>query len=377
MAPSKPTPSSAHGSADASAYKDAGVDLGASAEALQRMASAVRATYTPAVLAGLGAFGGAFDALSLKELRAPVLVASTDGVGTKTEVARALGRFDTVGADLVNHCVNDILVGGARPLFFLDYVASARLEPATIAALVGGVAAACRAHAIPLLGGETAEMPGVYEAGAFDLVGTIIGVAERDAVLTGERVQAGDVVFGLASGGLQTNGFSLARKVLGGSLHEAFGASTVGAALLAPHRSFFGAVWPLLEAGLVRACAHITGGGLLENLPRALPAGLGAHLTPTWPVPEIFTLIQKRGGSARRRCTGSLTWGSVSPLSPRHRTRRRCARASPRRSSSGRSYRARGCVSRGSPRVRPAPLWPRGGAAPAAPPLAAGPAKRR
>lgn len=188
------------------------------------------------------------------------------------------------------------MVGGARPLFFLDYVASARLEPATIAALVGGVAAACRAHAIPLLGGETAEMPGVYEAGAFDLVGTIIGVAERDAVLTGERVQAGDVVFGLASGGLQTNGFSLARKVLGGSLHEAFGASTVGAALLAPHRSFFGAVWPLLEAGLVRACAHITGGGLLENLPRALPAGLGAHLTPTWPVPEIFTLIQKRGG---------------------------------------------------------------------------------
>jgi phosphoribosylformylglycinamidine cyclo-ligase len=293
MNPSTPNPK---GPAYRSAYRDAGVDLGASAEALQRMGGAVRATYTPAVLAGLGAFGGAFDAGALKAMRAPVLVASTDGVGTKTEVARAVGRFDSVGADLVNHCVNDILVGGARPLFFLDYVASARLEPTTVAELVGGVAAACRAHAMPLLGGETAEMPGVYEAGAFDLVGTVVGVAERDAILTGERVRAGDVIFGLASGGLQTNGFSLARKVLGESLHEPFEGGTVGEALLAPHRSFFGALWPLLEAGLVRACAHITGGGLVENLPRTLPATLGAHLTPTWPVPGIFALIQARGG---------------------------------------------------------------------------------
>lgn len=282
-----------------SAYGDAGVHLDAGEEALRLMGSAVKATYTPAVLAGLGAFGGAFDAGALKAMRAPVLVASTDGVGTKTEVARALERFDTVGGDLVNHCVNDILVGGARPLFFLDYVASARLEPTVTAALVGGVAAACRGHGIPLLGGETAEMPGVYEAGAFDLVGTIVGAAERGAILTGERVRAGDIILGLASGGLQTNGFSLARKVLGGSLHEPLaegGEGTVGDALLAPHRSFFGGVWPLVEAGLLHGSAHITGGGLLENLPRTLPPGLGAHLTPTWPVPEIFGLIQARGG---------------------------------------------------------------------------------
>lgn len=279
----------------AAAYRRAGVDLDAGNETMARIERAVTATYTPQVLAGLGAFGGLFDAAALKNMDAPVLVASTDGVGTKTKVAAALGRFDTLGQDLVNHCVNDLLVQGARPLFFLDYVASAKLEPAITAALVTGVATACEAHGIPLLGGETAEMPGVYEGGEFDLVGTLVGVVERADVITGERVRAGDRILGLPSGGLQTNGFSLARQVLAGRYADALGEATVGEALLAPHRSFLAAAAPLLEAGLVRGMAHITGGGLPGNLPRVLPAGLGAEITPNWQLPEIFRLIEEVG----------------------------------------------------------------------------------
>jgi len=277
-------------------YRAAGVDLGAGDETMARIKGAVTASYTPQVLAGLGAFGGLFDASALKGMDAPVLVASTDGVGTKTKVAAALGRFDTLGQDLVNHCVNDILVQGAQPLFFLDYVASARLEPASAATLIGGVAAGCQAHGIPLLGGETAELPGVYEAGEFDLVGTLVGVAERSRLVTGGAVQAGDHILGLPSGGLQTNGFSLARHVLSARYTDPLGDTTVGEALLAPHRSFLAAVTPLLEAGLVRGMAHITGGGLPGNLPRVLPDGLGAEITPGWPVPTIFRLIEQAGG---------------------------------------------------------------------------------
>lgn len=293
MTPPKPT---------ASAYRTAGVDLDAGDAAMKGITQAVTATYTPQVLAGLGAFGGLFDAGALQAMDAPVLVASNDGVGTKTKVAAALGRFDTVGEDLVNHCVNDLLVQGAKPLFFLDYVASAKLEPTTIAALVGGVAAGCRAHGIPLLGGETAEMPGVYEPGEFDLVGTLIGVVERARLVTGARVRAGDCILGLASGGLQTNGFSLARQLLSARYDEPLGGAqgqnveqTVGDALLAPHRSFLGALTPLLVADSVRGMAHITGGGLPGNLPRVLPAGLGAEITPSWPVPAIFRLIETAG----------------------------------------------------------------------------------
>lgn len=282
----------------AAAYREAGVDLAAADETLTRVKEAVRATYTKDVLAGLGAFGGLFDAGILKEMDAPVLVASTDGVGTKTSVAAALGRYGTVGEDLVHHCVNDILVGGARPLFFLDYVASGRLEPAVTADLIGGVARGCKTHGIPLLGGETAELPGVYRAGEFDLAGTIVGVVERSRVVTGELIRAGDVVFGLESGGLQTNGFSLARHVLE-DLAEPLGSGTVGDALLEPHRSFLATMTPLLDAGLVRGAAHITGGGLPGNLPRVLPEGLGAELTPNWDVPEIFSLIERRGGIQR------------------------------------------------------------------------------
>ena len=278
----------------AAAYREAGVDLAAADETLTRVKEVVRTTYTQDVLAGLGAFGGLFDAGALKEMDAPVLVASTDGVGTKTSVAAALKRYGTVGEDLVHHCVNDILVQGARPLFFLDYVASGRLEPAVTADLIAGIARGCQAHGMPLLGDETAEMPGVYKAGEFDLAGTVVGVVERAKVVTGERIRAGDVVFGLASGGLQTNGFSLARRALR-DLAEPFGMGTVGDALLAPHRSFLSAMTPLLDAGLVRGAAHITGGGLSGNLPRVLPEGLGAELTPDWDVPEIFRLIEQRG----------------------------------------------------------------------------------
>lgn len=282
----------------APAYRAAGVDLAAADETLARAKTAVTATYTPQVLAGLGAFGGLFDAALLKTMDAPVLVASTDGVGTKTRVAAALGRFEGVGQDLVNHCVNDILVQGARPLFFLDYVASGRLEPTATAALIAGVAAGCRAHGVPLLGGETAELPGVYVEGEFDLAGTLVGVVERAHLVTGERIRAGDVILGLPSGGLQTNGFSLARHILP-DFAEPLGTTTVGDALLAPHQSFLAPLTPLLDAGLVRGMAHVTGGGLPGNLPRVLPEGLGAQITPKWDVPEIFRVLEHRGSVSR------------------------------------------------------------------------------
>ncbi len=280
-------------------YAAAGVDLYAADETMRRIGEAVRSTYTPQVLAGIGAFGGLFALPD--DVPEPVLVASTDGVGTKTMVATALGRLDAIGRDIVNHCINDILVQGARPLFFLDYVASSRLQPAQVAAVVQGVAAACREAGMVLLGGETAEMPGVYTQDELDLVGTIVGVVSRSRVVTGATVRAGDVLLGLPSGGLQTNGFSLARQVLGGRLREpmhpggALG-ETIGDALMAPHRSFLHAVTPLLEAGLVRGAAHVTGGGIAGNLPRMLPDGLGAEVDPgSWTRPPIFDLLQRLG----------------------------------------------------------------------------------
>ena len=276
------------------AYKDAGVDLAASDQTLGLIKEAVKRTYTPSVLAGLGAFGGLFDAKDIKSFNHPVLVASTDGVGTKTKVAAALGQVHGLGFDIVHHCVNDILVQGAKPLFFLDYVAAAKLEPFLIAELITGIAAACEALGIPLLGGETAEMPGVYAAGEFDLVGTIIGVVDRDNIIDGSQIKPGDKLLGLMSGGLQTNGFSLARRALMNKLHDPFGESTVGETLLTPHRSYLASVQPLLEQKLIRGMAHITGGGLPGNLPRILPDGLGVQIEKnSWEVPEIFGLIQQ------------------------------------------------------------------------------------
>lgn len=277
------------------AYGQAGVDLEAAEETLRRIAADVRSTYTPGVLAGLGAFGGLFALPA--GLTNPVLVASTDGVGTKSMVATALGGFRGIGSDLVNHCVNDILVQGATPLFFLDYVASAKLDPAVTAEVVAGVASACRANGAALLGGETAEMPGVYHDGEVDLVGTIVGLVERSAIVDGASVREGDILLGLASGGLQTNGFSLARHVLQGRYDAPLADGTVGQALLAPHRSFLMSVNPLLAAGLVRGMAHVTGGGIPGNVPRTLPPGLGAEVERgSWPEPQIFDHLRQLGG---------------------------------------------------------------------------------
>lgn len=280
-------------------YKAAGVDLRAAERSLALMADAVRATYTPGVLSGLGAFGGLFALPT--GYREPVLVASTDGVGTKTVVAAALGRYGAIGRDLVNHCVNDILVQGAQPLFFLDYVASSKLEPQNVADVVTGAAEACREAGMALLGGETAEMPGVYQPGQLDVVGTIVGLVERDDIVDGATVSPGDVLLAFPSGGLQTNGFSLARHLLQAAewSSELEPGVSVGDALLAPHRSFLTPVRPLLGSGLVRAMAHVTGGGMVGNLPRVLPSGLGARVQRgTWPEPLIYALLAQRGDLA-------------------------------------------------------------------------------
>ncbi len=284
----------------ADAYRRAGVDIAAGSRATALMAEAVRSTYGAEVLAGIGAFGGLFDAGMLKAMDAPVLVASTDGVGTKTKVAAQLGRWDSIGQDLVNHCINDILVQGAEPLFFLDYVASSRLDPDEIAAIVGGVAAACREAGCALLGGETAEMPGVYEAGEVDLAGTIIGAVERERIVDGGRIRPGDSILALPSSGLHTNGFSLARRALADlDLKEALPelGGSVGDALLAVHRSYLAPVRQLWASGIeIHGLAHITGGGVIDNLPRSLPSGAGAAIRRgTWSEPPIFALIQRRG----------------------------------------------------------------------------------
>ncbi len=280
-----------------SLYAASGVSIEAGNRAVEMMGAAVRATYGPEVLAGLGAFGGQFDASALKGMQAPVLVASTDGIGTKVRVAAAAGRYESLGHDIVNHCINDILVQGARPLFFLDYVAADRLVPGRVAELVSGMAAACREAGCALLGGETAEMPGVYVSGEFDVAGTIIGVAERDALLPRPDLQAGDVLLGLRSSGPHTNGYSLIRRVFEGVPLDTWFPELGGPlvdALLAPHRSYLKVIPP---GAPIKALAHLTGGGFIENLPRMLPKGLQAVVRRgTWPVPPLFKLIQQRGG---------------------------------------------------------------------------------
>ncbi len=285
----------------ASAYAASGVDIDAGNRAVALMTAAVQSTYGPEVLAGVGAFGGLYDAARLQAMTAPVLVASTDGVGTKVRLAAQAGRYESIGHDIVNHCINDILVQGARPLFFLDYVASARLDPAQVAQMVAGMAAACRAAGCALLGGETAEMPGVYAPGEFDVAGTIVGVVERAQRLPRPDLAAGDVLLGLASSGPHTNGYSLIRRLFADvPLDTVFPELGVplAEALLAPHRSYLRLLEPLLAdpAQPVKALAHLTGGGLIENLPRVLPAGLNAAIQlDQWPVPPLFTLMQRRG----------------------------------------------------------------------------------
>jgi phosphoribosylamine--glycine ligase / phosphoribosylformylglycinamidine cyclo-ligase len=285
----------------ASAYARAGVSIDAGSQAVSLMRDAVQSTYGHEVLAGIGSFGGLYDAQLLQSMQAPVLVASTDGVGTKVKLAAQARQFASIGEDIVNHCINDILVQGARPLFFLDYIAASQLEPQMVAEVVAGMASACRAAGCALLGGETAEMPGVYAPAAFDVAGTIVGVVERSRILPRSDIQAGDVLIGLASSGPHTNGYSLIRSIFeGADLNEIIPELGVplAAALLAPHRSYLPRLAPLLaqpELGL-KGMAHITGGGLVDNIPRILPPGLGAVVQcGAWPVPPLFRLIQERG----------------------------------------------------------------------------------
>jgi phosphoribosylformylglycinamidine cyclo-ligase len=282
-------------------YRQAGVDIDAGNETVRRIKSIARSTFTPGVLSDIGSFGGLFS-LNTDRHPDPVLVSSADGVGTKLKVAFMTGRHDTIGADLVNHCVNDILVQGAEPLFFLDYLATGRLSPAVAEQVIAGVGRACRENGCALIGGETAEMPGFHADGEYDIAGFIVGVVERSKVIDGRRVVPGDALIGLASGGLHTNGYSLARHVLferaglGADTFVPQLEATVGDALLAPHRSYLGAMRPLIEAGLVKAMAHITGGGITENLPRVLPGGCGATIDRlAWTVPPILRLFQQHG----------------------------------------------------------------------------------
>ena len=287
-------------------YREAGVDVAEAERAVDRIARAAASTATPAVLAGIGGFGGLFR-LDPTAYPDPILVSSTDGVGTKLKVAIALGRSDTIGVDLVNACINDVAVTGADPLFFLDYLALGDLRAEAVEEIVGGVAAGCAAAGIPLIGGETAQMPDIYRGPDYDLAGFVVGIVAAADLVDGSTASAGDAVIGLPSTGLHTNGYSLARRVLPEDTWRQpmpDGGETVGDALLRPHRSYLDDVRALRralrdEGGDVRSLAHITGGGWEGNVPRTLPDGLGVEIeTGSWPVPAIFTLIQARGDIA-------------------------------------------------------------------------------
>ena len=282
-------------------YKRAGVDIDAGNETVRRIRALARSTFTSGVLSDIGSFAGLFQ-LESGRFREPVLVSSADGVGTKLKLAFLMGRHHTVGVDLVNHCVNDILVQGAEPLFFLDYLATGRLSPDVAESVIGGIASACRDNGCALLGGETAEMPGFYSDGEYDLAGFIVGVAERERLLNGRTIGVGDVLVGVPSSGLHTNGFSLARRIVFDQLglrvdsHVPDLGRTLGEALMEPHRSYLPLVRPLLDGGRIKAMAHITGGGITENLPRVLPHGTAAVVdAAAWEVPPLFRWLQQNG----------------------------------------------------------------------------------
>jgi len=282
-------------------YRSAGVDLDAAARAKDALKSLVSRTRDRYTLSELGLFGGLYAVPD--GFRAPVLVSSADGVGTKLKLAFLSGRHDTVGQDLVNHCVNDILVQGATPLFFLDYLAAGRLDEGVVTEVVGGIAKACVENGCALLGGETAEMPDFYAPGEYDLAGFIVGIVERSLMLDGSRIRVGDVLIGLGSSGLHTNGYSLARKIvfetMGLGIQDEMPTMgiSVGEALLAIHRSYLPALRPLLEKGLICGLAHITGGGVPGNLPRVLGRGIGARIRlDSWNVPPLFRVLQQGGG---------------------------------------------------------------------------------
>jgi len=286
-------------------YRAAGVDIVAADEAKDRIKRLLSTRKTASVLSEIGSFGGVFQP-NFSGMEEPVLVSSTDGVGTKIRFARDCGVHDTIGYDLVAHCVNDILVQGAKPLFFLDYIALGRMDASRVEAIVSGIARACEEFGCPLIGGETAEMPGTYAEDDYDLAGFIVGAMDKKNILPRKDVAAGDVLIGLPSLGLHTNGYSLARKVLIEGLGLKVGdrparlPGTVGEALLAPHRSYLKALWPEIEEKRIKALVHITGGGFEGNIPRVLPKGLGARIsTAAWVPPAIFGLIAEGGPVAR------------------------------------------------------------------------------
>ena len=277
-------------------YASAGVDIDAGNRAVDLIKNSVRATYNESVLGGIGSFGGLFDASALKQMDHPVLVASTDGIGTKVKLAASLGRYRGLGHDIVNHCINDILVQGARPLFFMDYFATSRLDPEQTADVVTGIAEACEQAGMALLGGETAEMPGVYQPNEFDVAGTIVGILERDRILPRPTLAAGDLILGFPSSGPHTNGYSLIRKAFEETDLQTFlpelGCSLADT-LLVPHRSYYNVLYPHLDK--VKALAHITGGGFVENIPRVLPGNLNAviHIN-AWDIPPLWKMIQEK-----------------------------------------------------------------------------------
>ena len=282
-------------------YKASGVDIDAGNEVVRRIRSLARGTFTRGVLSDIGSFGGLFH-LDASRAADAVLVASADGVGTKLRVAFMAGTHRSIGVDLVNHCVNDILVQGAEPLFFLDYLATGRLDPDVAVQIVEGLAEACRQNGCALLGGETAEMPGFYKDGEYDVAGFIVGIVSRAKLINGSRIQPGDVLIGLPSSGLHTNGYSLARRiafdVAGLDVRSRFPGSTlsIGEALLTPHRTYLPVIRPLLPSGTIKGMAHITGGGITENLPRILPAKTQAVIDRSaWRVPAIFEWLQQAG----------------------------------------------------------------------------------
>lgn len=297
------------------AYKVAGVDIEAGYEAVNRMKQHVERTKRNGVLGGLGGFGGNFD-LSALDLKEPVLVSGTDGVGTKLMVAFMMDQHDTIGQDVVAMCVNDIVVQGAEPLYFLDYLACGKADPEKIEAIVKGVADGCKLAGCALIGGETAEMPGMYSEEEYDLAGFSVGAVEKSELITGDAIQAGDVLIGLASSGLHSNGFSLVRKVLLEDAehqlteHDSVLGKTLGAELLTPTKIYVKPVHACMKKQLISGAAHITGGGFYENIPRMLPEGLGAEIdNGSWPVPAVFSLIQEKGKLSDRDLFSTFNMG--------------------------------------------------------------------
>ena len=296
-------------------YKSSGVDIDAGTETVRRIKQLAKATFTPGVLSDIGSFGGLFK-LDTTQWREPVLVSSADGVGTKLKIAFMTNRHRTIGADLVNHCVNDILVQGATPLFFFDYLATGKLSPDVAEQIVEGLAKACKDNGCALLGGETAEMPGFYAEGEYDVAGFIVGAVDRAQIIDGRSIVPGDVLIGLPSNGLHTNGYSLARKIAFEELklkvdsHVPDLGETIGDAFLRTHRSYLPVIKPLLGTGLIKGMAHITGGGITDNLPRILPAGAAARVNRTsWRVPPIFRWLGESGRVPEYDLRRSLNMG--------------------------------------------------------------------